>query len=44
MKTVICVDKDKNTYEVPISDLTWRPSVYAVIITNVVSEDELPKK
>ncbi len=32
MKTVTCIDKDKNTYDVPVSDLTWRPSVYGIVI------------
>ncbi len=32
MKTVICVDKDKKEYEVPVSELTIRPSIYGVII------------
>lgn len=32
MKTVICHDKDKKEYEVPVSELVIRPSVYAVII------------
>ncbi len=32
MKTVICVDKDKKEYEVPVEKLTFRPSIYGVII------------
>ncbi len=32
MKSIICIDKDKNPYEVPTSDLIWRPSTYAIII------------
>ena len=32
MKTVICVDKDKNEFEVPASELIMRPSIYGVII------------
>ncbi len=31
-KTVICVDKDGNKFEVPVSDLVMRPSIYGVII------------
>lgn len=32
MKTVICVDKEKNKFEVPVEKLFFRPSVYGVII------------
>jgi ADP-ribose pyrophosphatase YjhB (NUDIX family) len=32
MKTVTCIDKDEKTYEVPASELAWRPSVYGIII------------
>lgn len=32
MKTVICIDKDKKEYEVPVSELIMRPSIYGVII------------
>ncbi len=32
MKTVVCRDKDKKEYNVPVSELVIRPSVYAVII------------
>lgn len=32
MKTVTCIDLDKNTYEVPVESLRWRPSVYGIII------------
>lgn len=32
MNTVTCIDKDKNTYEVPVDTLSWRPSVYGIII------------
>lgn len=34
MKTVICVDKDKNKFEVPVEKLVFRPSIYGVIIKN----------
>lgn len=29
---VICKDVDLNEYEVPVSDLTWRPSAYGIVI------------
>ncbi len=32
MYTVTCIDLQKNTYEVPIEKLRWRPSVYGIII------------
>jgi len=32
MKTVTCIDTARNTYEVPISDLIWRPAAYGIII------------
>ncbi len=32
MKTVTCIDLEKNTYEVPIEKLRWRPSVYGIIV------------
>ncbi len=32
MKIITCIDKDKNTYEVPLSEFVWRPSTYAIII------------
>lgn len=32
MPTVTCIDLEKNTYEVPIEKLRWRPSVYGIII------------
>ncbi len=32
MKTVTCVDKDGNRFEVPVNELTMRPSIYGVII------------
>jgi 8-oxo-dGTP diphosphatase len=31
-KTVICEDIDRNTYEVPASELYFRPSVYGVVV------------
>jgi 8-oxo-dGTP diphosphatase len=35
MKThVITTDKDGGTYEVPVSELIWRPAAYAIIIQN----------
>jgi 8-oxo-dGTP diphosphatase len=30
--TITCVDIDGNKYQVPISDLQWRPSAYGVVI------------
>jgi ADP-ribose pyrophosphatase YjhB (NUDIX family) len=32
MKKVVCLDKDKNQHEIPVSELAFRPSVYGVII------------
>jgi 8-oxo-dGTP diphosphatase len=32
MKTVICLDKERNEFEVPVSELHMRPSIYGVII------------
>ncbi len=32
IKTVVCIDKDKNKFEVPVKKLSFRPSVYGVII------------
>ena len=32
MNTVVCHDKDGVVYETPVSELSFRPSVYAVII------------
>ncbi len=32
MPTITCIDLDKNTYEVEASALSWRPSVYAIIV------------
>lgn len=32
MKKVICIDRNKNTYEIPIEDLKLRPAIYGVII------------
>lgn len=32
MKTITCIDLDKNTYKVESSTLSWRPSVYGIII------------
>ncbi len=32
MHTITCIDLEKNTYEVPIEMLRWRPSVYGIII------------
>ena len=33
MKThITSMDKDGGTYEVPLSDLIWRPTAYAIII------------
>jgi 8-oxo-dGTP pyrophosphatase MutT (NUDIX family) len=32
MKKVICVDRDKNKYEVSVEDLKLRPAIYGVII------------
>lgn len=32
VKTVICRDIERNTVEVPVSELTFRPSVYGIII------------
>ncbi len=32
MTTVTCIDKDKNSYEVLVDKLSWRPSVYGIII------------
>ncbi len=32
MKTITCIDLNKNTYEVEPSALSWRPSVYGIII------------
>jgi ADP-ribose pyrophosphatase YjhB (NUDIX family) len=31
-KTVICRDLDGGSHEVPVSDLRWRPSAYAIIV------------
>jgi 8-oxo-dGTP diphosphatase len=31
-KTVTCIDVDGKTYEIPVSELEWRPSVYGVVI------------
>lgn len=31
-KTVICVDVKGKKYEVPVSNLVWRPSVYGIVI------------
>jgi len=31
-KSVICVDVEGKTYEIPISDLQWRPSTYGIVI------------
>lgn len=32
MKRIICVDKEKNPYSIPVSELNWRPSIYGIII------------
>lgn len=32
MKTVICKDLEGNKHEVSVSDLSWSPAVYAVVI------------
>lgn len=31
-KTVICKDMDGNQHEVPISELSWRPAAYGIVI------------
>ncbi|HVV66919.1 MAG TPA: NUDIX domain-containing protein [Candidatus Saccharimonadales bacterium] len=31
-KTVICRDMDGNQHEVPVSELTWRPAAYGIVI------------
>lgn len=31
-KTVTCVDINGQKYEVPVSDLSWRPSAYGIVI------------
>src|SRR4051812_39120059 len=31
-KTVTCIDVEGNKYEVPINELSWRPSVYGIVI------------
>jgi hypothetical protein len=33
-KTVITTDKDGGKHKVPISELVWRPTAYAIIIQN----------
>lgn len=33
-KVVTCVDAEGKTYEIPISMLRWRPSVYGIVIKN----------
>lgn len=31
-KTVICLDVQGNTYQIPVADLQWRPSAYGIVI------------
>lgn len=31
-KTIICKDVDLKEYEVPVTDLLWRPSAYGIVI------------
>jgi 8-oxo-dGTP diphosphatase len=31
-KTVTCRDIEGRTYEVPVADLVWRPSVYGIVV------------
>lgn len=33
-KTVSCRDIDNNRYDIPITDITWRPSAYGITIHN----------
>lgn len=31
-KTVVCRDMDGNQYKVPVSELSWRPAAYGIVI------------